>query len=501
MISTRSSSSSEPLITIVTVLKSAPGWQPECVYRMRDAVARHLSLPHRFVCITDADLDCDTLPLLPLENPKAWGIWSKIQLYRPDLGLTGPCLYIDLDMLIIDDFADIVIQCLGHQFLMSRDPWRPEVSCSALMYWEGDHSDLWDTFLSEPLEHWMQQYQDDPDRKIRGVEQAWVADHKPHELLQDVLDSTVRTDRIYKRRYKGTAAILFCSGNRKPWNPLMRHHPDVIHYWLGESMIVDTFLFNDEFDMLDIRLVLTQDWVDRWVVCEANRTMSGKHKPYHLSENIDRYLHLKDRLRVIKLDVPESWTNWDIENGQRAALLKGYSDCQADDIIMHSDLDEILDPRRVPYIMTMLEQRDRPISCVLDMYINRFDQKLDRRWKGNVVARKRMFRDPCELYKGPGSGVGHARKKKDRSLCDTFPGVAGWHWGWMGSTDVLKNKVVSCIESQNRDVEQVLASLDQYDYQSAVNHKCSTVYTPDPDYPESVLEVIKRYPWWTDPDR
>lgn len=262
-------------------------------------------------------------------------------------------------------------------------------------------------------------------------------------------------------------------------------------------MIVDTLLFNDEFDMLDLRIVLTQDWVDRWVVCEGNKTMSGKPKPYHLSDNIQRYAHLGDKLRVIRLEVPETWSNWDIENGQRAALLSGYEDCDDEDVIMHSDLDEILNPDCVPEIIRQVQQQDRPVSCTLDMYMHRFDLKLDRNWAGNVVAKKRHFQDPCKLYKGITAGVGTAKKKKDRSHCTWTVGTVGWHWTWMGSEDVVKNKVVSCIETQHRDANNVYNLLEAGNTAAAINHKCVTTKV-QVQYPAKVLSVLQKYPWWSD---
>jgi hypothetical protein len=262
-------------------------------------------------------------------------------------------------------------------------------------------------------------------------------------------------------------------------------------------MVVDTTLFNDEFDMLDIRLELTQHWVDRWVICEGSRTMSGKPKPFHLSENIERYRPWGDRIRVIALDIPETWTNWDIENGQRAALLPGYEDVDDNDIVMHSDLDEILNPDLVPEIIALMDQHDQPVTCSLEMYIYRFDQRVDRTWAGNVVARKRMFQDPCTLYKGPLAGVGHAQKRKDRSLCVHFPQLAGWHWGWMGNDDVVANKARSCIETQHRDTTQMLESFHNLDAASAINRKCETSLIVT-EYPEQVDQVLRKYPYWTE---
>jgi beta-1,4-mannosyl-glycoprotein beta-1,4-N-acetylglucosaminyltransferase len=262
-------------------------------------------------------------------------------------------------------------------------------------------------------------------------------------------------------------------------------------------MIIDTTLFNDEFHMLDIRLALTQSWVDRWVVCEGNRTMSGRPKPYHLSQNLHHFQQFRDRLTVIKLDIPEHWTNWDIENGQRSALLPGYQHCDPDDVIIHSDLDELINPDLVPNILDLLEQHNRPVTCTLDMYVYRFDQKVNRAWAGPVVARRRHFQDPCTLYKGVNAGVGHAQKRKDRSHCVPFPGVSGWHWGWIGDDHTIQSKVLSCIETQHRDPQEIVNHLHQMDTVSAINHKCVTTWDPDPGYPNSVLQVIKQYPYWT----
>jgi beta-1,4-mannosyl-glycoprotein beta-1,4-N-acetylglucosaminyltransferase len=261
-------------------------------------------------------------------------------------------------------------------------------------------------------------------------------------------------------------------------------------------MIIDTTLFNNEFDMLDIRLALTQHYVDRWVICEGNRTMSGRPKPYYLSENIERYAKWGDRIRVVKLDVPESWTNWDIENGQRAALLEGYSDCNSEDIVMHSDLDEMINPELWNEIVALLNEHDKPITCTLDMFIYKFDQQVMRKWAGNVVARRRMFEEPCKLYKGLNAGVGHAQKKKDRGHCVPYEKTAGWHWGWMGSDELLKTKAWSCIETQHRDADQMVESFRKLDAAAAINHKTPTQLV-DPQYPAVVNQVLQQYPYWT----
>ena len=119
-------------------------------------------------------------------------------------------------------------------------------------------------------------------------------------------------------------------------------------------MIVDTFMFNNEFDMLDVRLAVTEHYVDRWIILEGSQTWSGHKKPYHLSENLDRYQRYQDRMCVIRLDIPKEYLNWQCENYSRASLQLGIDPLDDQDIIMHSDLDEILNPEKREYVKRLV---------------------------------------------------------------------------------------------------------------------------------------------------
>lgn len=77
---------------------------PQWVVRLRNMVARHLPIPHRFVCLTNAEVPgVETLPL-PDDLP---GWWAKVALHKPGL-LSGRCLYLDLDTIPVSDLSDIV---------------------------------------------------------------------------------------------------------------------------------------------------------------------------------------------------------------------------------------------------------------------------------------------------------------------------------------------------------------------------------------------------------
>lgn len=77
------------------------------VYRLQAMVKRHLSVPYRFVCLTDSevpDVECRAL------TSSLTGWWTKLELFQK---LDGDVLYLDLDVVLtalIDRIADVARQ-------------------------------------------------------------------------------------------------------------------------------------------------------------------------------------------------------------------------------------------------------------------------------------------------------------------------------------------------------------------------------------------------------
>lgn len=258
-------------------------------------------------------------------------------------------------------------------------------------------------------------------------------------------------------------------------------------------MIIDTFPFNDEFDMLEIRLAITDQYVDRWIISEADRTFSGIAKPYHLSDNLHLFPQYRDRMEIVRLEIDPDKINWQCENRMRSGLSAALEHCAPDDIVIHGDLDEVINPEQFQDIVAYMDQQQRPVTCTMEMYIYRFDQRANRRWGGSVVSRRAWFEDCQQLYKGVNV------KRKDRSHCVSLDRTVGWHWTWIGPDDRIRNKVQSCIESQHRDPEQVLDAFRNLDTAAAINHKCATD-TVSTAYPVTVQSVLAGYPqYWTRP--
>jgi len=93
------------MITIICVLKSGGIYDASWVGKLKRGVERNLTIPHRFVCLSDVEVDCERIPL-----EHDWpGWWAKIALFEPGL-ISGPTLYLDLDTIItgnMDAFTDL----------------------------------------------------------------------------------------------------------------------------------------------------------------------------------------------------------------------------------------------------------------------------------------------------------------------------------------------------------------------------------------------------------
>lgn len=110
--------------------------------------------------------------------------------------------------------------------------------------------------------------------------------------------------------------------------------------------IYDCFIFNDELDLLELRLKFLEDTVDYFVLVESERTLSGKPKPLNYQLNKERFDKFLDK--IIHVIVPSNDMDaWAYEFFQRNSIKNGLEQCANDDIIFISDADEIINIKAV----------------------------------------------------------------------------------------------------------------------------------------------------------
>ncbi len=205
--------------------------------------------------------------------------------------------------------------------------------------------------------------------------------------------------------------------------------------------IVDTFLFHNELDLLDIRLNELNPHVDLFILVEANTTFSGQPKEYSYEENKDRFEQFKDKILHIKIEDMPSFTGpGDLrgEHYQRTAIgdtihyLHSEGQLGLEDVVFMSDVDEI------PFMADLLVEMEHGIDCPsvlnMDSRLYHINRSRDARWKGTVIC---MVRDMVSM--------GSQEIRDNRFEMTTI--WNGWHFSYLGGLKSVIQKIESLADA------------------------------------------------------
>lgn len=212
------------MITIACVLRQGGkvGYDASWVEKLQTAVARNLSIAHTFVCLSDCDVPCERIPL----DSTGSGFWAKLQLFKPNL-FANPVLYLDLDTVICKPIDEIVSSVQDQQFVMWHEYDR-DIHSSAMMWWQGDHSYLWDIYCSQSPEYWKELYSKPP---LYG-DQALISEHTNHTLFTDYVPSKwfhIAGNKDREEQMQEVKILHFRKTSKKP--STMTGHPLVQQHW------------------------------------------------------------------------------------------------------------------------------------------------------------------------------------------------------------------------------------------------------------------------------
>lgn len=211
-------------INIVCVLRKGGkvGYDASWVEKLQKAVARNLTLPYRFVCLSDCDVPCERIPLDKLGD----GWWAKIQLFKPGL-FTGPTLYFDLDTVICNNIDDIVLAAISQKcFIMEKAP--NEISSSAIMFWNGDYSKIYKKYTENPA-----YYETLFSKSPLIGDQAMISTTIHHKFFDDICPKD--WFHIVKKHdneldLSNAKILIFRKSKTKP-STVVKHHKLVSKHW------------------------------------------------------------------------------------------------------------------------------------------------------------------------------------------------------------------------------------------------------------------------------
>jgi len=118
----------------------------EYVNKLYNAISRHVTIPHNFICYTEnpEGIECETRPFI--QELPTW--WYIIGLFNKEHGFKDRVIYLDLDTIILKNIDDIV--SWDPDFAIIRDFYRPNGLQTAFITWQPDWGYyMWENFLEQ----------------------------------------------------------------------------------------------------------------------------------------------------------------------------------------------------------------------------------------------------------------------------------------------------------------------------------------------------------------
>ena len=236
------------------------------------------------------------------------------------------------------------------------------------------------------------------------------------------------------------------------------------------AKIIDSFMFFQELDLLEIRLSYLDPYVDEFVIIEACQTFTGKAKKFNFEKNKDRFKKFLPKIKYFKIEdfhndyesvikylsafedeshkrvlsflencshFSKSQIHWVLESYHRECLHlildKVASD---DDIVLISDLDEI--PSKEAFDQKNLEKYlVSPVVFQQEEFRYFLNYYKDSDWLGTIAAKYSLIRNYS-------FNLLRLDSKEIRSFVnkDSLK-KAGFHFTSCGGIDMIKAKIES----------------------------------------------------------
>ncbi|UKI54318.1 MAG: hypothetical protein L6V86_04935 [Treponema sp.] len=233
---------------------------------------------------------------------------------------------------------------------------------------------------------------------------------------------------------------------------------------------------------------ILNDVVDKFVIVEADKTQRGVPKAFNFekikaefdNEYPDKIIYIK----ATNCPVLENSKDWAIEYFQRNSIMGGVYNCNAEDLIMISDIDEIPNPNilknlhdctvipinksknnkkiHLKQMFSLLGENKKflksntldyfleymSVALEQDLFYYYFNNKANQKWYGTVLCKYKNLRIPQQL----------------RNRREIMPYVknAGWHFSYMGGIEQVKLKLSSIIEGDNFKLPPQFSSENDY---------------------------------------
>lgn len=220
--------------------------------------------------------------------------------------------------------------------------------------------------------------------------------------------------------------------------------------------------FNGEKDILRLHLSILDNYVDKFIIVEANKTFSGHDKPLYFFRDqryFKQWWKKIDYYVVNDWDDPEIWQqaiespntkgaqHWKREFYIKESIHKALkaSKVQDDDTLFIGDVDELIDP-------SAHYESAVPFKAKLRVYTYYLNNESSEQFHGTLVAQYKDVKNKC---------LNHMRS--NTKLNSKGPHL-GWHFTSQGGLKELERKINDSYTEESYNTPAIQKNL-------ATNHK------------------------------
>jgi|TARA_B100000700_G_scaffold86223_1_gene96989 beta-1,4-mannosyl-glycoprotein beta-1,4-N-acetylglucosaminyltransferase len=207
--------------------------------------------------------------------------------------------------------------------------------------------------------------------------------------------------------------------------------------------IFDCFQYFNESHIADLRFHILDKYVDFFVIVESTVNHQGEAK--ELSFDIRNYSKFKDKIIYIVVDdtpesikIPHEGGESLVEQHQRNSILRGLKNCDDNDLVILSDVDEIPDLDK----LNLFNKKNYAVfSQRMFMYKINLLNLDEKNWHGSKICLKKNFKSPQWLRNLKFKKYPFWRLDKLRNIQIINDG--GWHFAYLQSPQDISKKIKS----------------------------------------------------------
>lgn len=226
-------------------------------------------------------------------------------------------------------------------------------------------------------------------------------------------------------------------------------------------MIIDSFLYNGEFAMLNFRLHEYNDYVDRFVIIEATHTFDWVEKELKFPKQKHLLEKFSHKIEYIVVEPPKLFrkpTMQDQINWQFYIRDEGCRNIDAapDDILIHTDLDELWNTKNTEYIYDFAKVKPF-MTCKGEWYCYDAEHKLVERI-GESLRQLTSISLPFHVVVGQYNQIvqgnrGPSTFRANKIQQFDLP-YSGWHFTWFDNAIGTEDKARSMLGSDARRMKE-----------------------------------------------